>query len=120
MIRGFYLPTLDWIFLLLLIGKLLRAKLKPVQVLFLPASIIAGLLGLLLGPNALGIIPFSDQLAEYPEVLIAIIFAALPLGATFDLSSIAGRVGALWSYSQAMYIMMWGRDCCSPCWSLSG
>jgi ESS family glutamate:Na+ symporter len=99
---------LGWIFLLLLVGKLLRAKLKPVQVLFLPASIIAGLLGLLLGVNGLGVIPFSDQISVYPAVLIAVIFAALPLGATFDLSSIAGRVGALWSYSQAMYIMMWG------------
>ncbi|CAN5553022.1 hypothetical protein BH24ACT22_BH24ACT22_20920 [soil metagenome] len=54
---------LGLIFLLLLAGKLLRAKVKPVQVLFLPASIIAGLLALLLGPNGVGIIPFSDQIA---------------------------------------------------------
>ncbi|CAN5719646.1 hypothetical protein BH24ACT22_BH24ACT22_19290 [soil metagenome] len=40
--------------------------------------------------------------------MIAVIFASLPLGQSFDLSSIAGRVGALFSYSLAMYVMMWG------------
>ena len=99
---------LGLIFLLLTLGKLLRAKVKPVQVLFLPASIIAGLLALLFGPNGFGIIPFSDQISTYPSILIAVIFASLPLGQTFDLSSIAGRVGALFSYSLAMYVMMWG------------
>lgn len=99
---------LGLIFLLLLIGKAIRAKVKPAQVLFLPASIIAGILGLLLGPNGFGIIPLSDQIGTYPAILIAIIFASLPLGQTFNLQAIAGRVGALWSYSQAMYIMMWG------------
>lgn len=99
---------LGLIFLLLLIGKAIRAKVKPAQMLFLPASIIAGILGLLLGPNGFGIIPLSDQIGTYPAILIAIIFASLPLGQTFNLQAIAGRVGALWSYSQAMYIMMWG------------
>ena len=99
---------LGLIFLLLLIGKAIRAKVKPAQVLFLPSSIIAGILGLLLGPNGFGIIPLSNQIDVYPAILIAIIFASLPLGQTFNLQAIAGRVGALWSYSQAMYIMMWG------------
>ena len=94
--------------LLLLFGQLLRTKVKIVQASFLPASIIAGVIGLILGPNVLALIPFSEQIAAYPEVLIAAIFAALPLGQRFNVGSIAGRVGTMWAYSQAMMIFMWG------------
>ena len=48
--------------LLLLVGTIIRAKVKFIQQMFLPASIIAGLLALLFGPNGLGILPFSDQM----------------------------------------------------------
>lgn len=102
------LTDLGFISVLLLAGKLIRAKVKPVQRLFIPASIMAGLLGLALGPNGAGIIPFSDQIAVYAEILIAVIFAAIPLGQVFDLRGIAGRAGALWSYSMAMYLLQWG------------
>ncbi|MCT1708614.1 hypothetical protein [Dermabacter hominis] len=47
---------LGWMGLLILIGVLLRAWVKPIQSLFLPAGLIAGLLGLILGPNVLNII----------------------------------------------------------------
>src|SRR5699024_4675235 len=61
---------LGFIAILLVIGTVLRAKVNFVQRLFLPASIIAGLLGLALGPNGFGLIPFSDQIAVYPGILI--------------------------------------------------
>lgn len=102
------LVDLGFISLLLLIGTLVRAKVGLWQVLLVPASITAGLLGLLLGPNAAGLIPFSDQIAEYPTVLIAVIFAAIPLAQGFELRGIAQRAGALWSYSLAMYLLQWG------------
>lgn len=38
----------------LLIGKIIRVKVGWVQTLFLPSSIVAGVLLLLLGPQALG------------------------------------------------------------------
>ena len=44
---------------LLLLGAFLRAKVKLFQKLFLPASVIGGFIGLLLGPMAWGITPFS-------------------------------------------------------------
>ena len=65
--------------LLLLVGQVLRAKVKIVQKLFIPPSLIAGLLGLALGPNGLGWLPFSGELGTYASILIAIVFAALPL-----------------------------------------
>ncbi|MEG0440313.1 MAG: sodium:glutamate symporter, partial [Solibacillus sp.] len=51
---------------LLLVGTILRAKIKWIQALFLPASIIAGFIGLALGPSGADILPFSDQIASYP------------------------------------------------------
>ena len=68
----------------------LRAKIVLFQKLFLPASIIAGFIGLFLGPYLLGsvvefeIIPQSmlNTWASLPGVLINIVFACLFLGFT--------------------------------------
>jgi hypothetical protein len=64
---------------LLLVGALVRRWVGVAQRLMLPASVIAGFLGLLLGPKVLGVLPFSDQLGTYASVLIAMIFACLAL-----------------------------------------
>ncbi|MGW9019452.1 sodium/glutamate symporter [Priestia megaterium] len=94
---------------LLLIGTFLRAKVKIVQSLFLPASMIAGFIGLGLGPSGLNILPFSDQIISYPGLLIAVIFAALPIGAEkVDTKKIMGRVRDMWSYSMLLTVLMWG------------
>lgn len=100
---------LGFIAILLVIGTVLRAKVNFVQRLFLPASIIAGLLGLALGPNGFGLIPFSDQIAVYPGILIAIVFGSIPLTtAKFNWQDIKNRVGSMWAYSQNSMIVMWG------------
>jgi glutamate:Na+ symporter, ESS family len=84
--------------LLLFVGKLIRIAWRPVQVIFLPASIIAGFIGLLLGPDVLGAVVeatagedawlsggmFPEEAlevwAELPELLISVVFATLFLG----------------------------------------
>lgn len=95
--------------LLLLAGTIIRAKVGFIQRLFLPASIIAGLLALLLGPNGLDILPFSDQIETYPSILIAVIFGTLPLlSPRIDWIAIKTRVGSMWAYSQLAMVLMWG------------
>lgn len=42
------------------VGVLLRAIMKSLQSLLIPASFIAGFLGLALGPNGFGLLPFSE------------------------------------------------------------
>jgi ESS family glutamate:Na+ symporter len=77
-----------WLSLLLLVGKLLRTKVVLFQKLFLPASIIGGFIGLLLGPyvvgKALGVDIIPDQTlaswAVLPGILINVVFACLFLG----------------------------------------
>lgn len=63
----------------ILIGQLLRAKVPLLQKLFLPASLIAGFLGLLFGPNGLNVIPLSESISGYSSALIMFIFASIGL-----------------------------------------
>lgn len=93
---------------LLLIGKLIRAKVKLIQRLFIPPSMIAGVLGLAFGPNGLGWLPMSSSISVYPAVLIAMVFGALPLSApSFKMKEVAGRVGPMWAYSQFGMLFQW-------------
>ena len=95
--------------LLLLAGTIIRAKVRFVQRMFLPASIIAGILGLALGPNGFGLLPFSGQIDVYPAILIAVIFGTLPLlSPKIDWNAIKTRVGSMWSFSQLAMVLMWG------------
>lgn len=67
---------------LLLVGTVLRSKVRLFQNLYIPASLIAGFLGLLLGKQFLNVLPFSDAMSEYPGILIALVFGSLFLGTT--------------------------------------
>ncbi|MFD1334713.1 sodium/glutamate symporter [Oceanobacillus iheyensis] len=94
---------------LLLVGTILRAKVRWIQSLFLPASMIAGFLGLALGPSGVGLLPFSEQFSVYPSLLIAVIFAAIPIGAAkVRLSEVFHRVRNMFSYSLILTLSMWG------------
>lgn len=62
---------------LILIGQLLRAKVSFFQRFFIPSSMIAGFLGLLLGGQGLNILPFSESIGSYAGVLIIIIFTVV-------------------------------------------
>jgi len=74
----------------LIIGMILRAKLKFLQKIFLPASVIGGFIGLILGPIVLGnhaILPLPKEwintYALLPGILIVPVVAAVPLGMKF-------------------------------------
>ncbi|MBO7561434.1 MAG: sodium:glutamate symporter [Bacteroidales bacterium] len=106
-----------WVFLvdlgllsgLLLIGKLIRVKVKVVQQLFIPPSLLAGLLGLALGPNGLGWLPFSGNLSSYAAVLIALVFATLPFSSQkTSVKEVVTRVGPMWVYAQLGMLLQWG------------
>ena len=85
---------------LLLVGTFLRAKVKVFQKLYLPACVIGGFLGLILGPNVLGILPISDEMmgvtSNLPGILFTPIIAALPIcGAAISFKSIKQQKGVL-------------------------
>ncbi|MGV0352869.1 sodium/glutamate symporter [uncultured Corynebacterium sp.] len=97
-----------WISLLMVIGNVLRHKVKFIfQDLLLPAPITAGLLGLLLGPEVLGWINFSDALGDYTSLLIAVVFASIAYSMEVGGSM---RKGArnMWGFSTMMFTGQWG------------
>ena len=66
--------------ILLFVAQLIRSKVKIVQNLYLPSALVAGFMGLMLGDQFLGIIPFSSKLSSYPYMLIVVLFASLFIG----------------------------------------
>ena len=75
----------------LLIGAFLRAKVPLFRRWLLPASVIGGVIGLLLGPPIWGSrapLPFPDEWMALwealPVVLIVPVFSAAPLGSSMD------------------------------------
>src|SRR5690625_6610724 len=89
--------------LLLIIGAGLRAVIRPIQTLMIPASVRAGILGLILGPEVLGWLPFSDQLSTYSSVLIAVVFAAVAMTDDFDIRKLNRNVGGFAAHGVLMY-----------------
>lgn len=65
---------------LLLVAKALRSKIRWFQNHYIPASVIAGFIGLLLGHQFAGIFQWSSQASSYPYLLICIMFAGIFLG----------------------------------------
>ena len=61
-----FLTDFCFMSLLLVIAQFMRAKIKFLQMFYIPASLVAGILGLLLGPQFLDLIPWSGQIAPTP------------------------------------------------------
>ncbi|MCD8509685.1 MAG: sodium:glutamate symporter [Bacillus sp. (in: Bacteria)] len=110
---------------LLLIGKWIRVKSKILQKIFLPSSVIAGFIALLLGPEALGRILgelgmqpdflshgiFTENIinvwSEFPGLLISVIFATLFIGKKIpNIKKIWNIAGPQISYGQTV---AWGQ-----------
>ena len=102
------LTDLGIISALLLVGKFIRVKVKLIQKLFIPPSLLAGVLGLAFGPNGLGWLPLSGSMGTYAAVLIALVFGALPLSSPkFTVKEVAGRVGPMWVFAQLGMLLQW-------------
>ena len=72
-------------------GFYIRIKVKFFQQLYIPVAVIAGMIGLILGPNVLGrvspiFLPFSQQSSGYANILLVVVFTTLCVGAYFTTS----------------------------------
>ncbi|WP_221891901.1 sodium/glutamate symporter [Corynebacterium anserum] len=92
---------------LLVVGTFMRRHFAWFRNLLIPAPITAGLLGLLFGPEVLGIMPFSAALGDYSTLLIAVVFAAMPYSMSFASRDIS-KAKNMWSYSASMFLGQWG------------
>ena len=91
---------------LLLIGKLMRTQIKLVQKLFIPPSLLAGFIGLILGPYGFDLVPLSNQTGTYAGILIAFIFGALPLTSQ-KAQGKTKEIASMWAYSQGGLLLQW-------------
>lgn len=68
--------------LLLLVATLIRLKVSFLRKAFIPASLLAGLIGLMLGPYALKVIPadMMSNIGALPTPMITIVFSCMLLG----------------------------------------
>ena len=66
--------------LLLIIAQFLRSRIKFLQMFYIPASVLAGLMGLVLGPQFLNVIPWSGKIGSYAYMLVCVLFGGLFLG----------------------------------------
>jgi len=92
--------------LLLLAGKWMRVKIKWVQKLFIPPSLLAGFIGLALGPYGFNILPISNQTGTYAGILIAFIFGSLPLTSKKATGNNT-EISTMWAYSQTGMLLQW-------------
>ena len=93
---------------LLVIATLLRLKIPFLRKAFIPASLLAGLIGLVLGPHVLQVIPadMMSSIGNLPTHMITIVFACMLLGNKKQentskemLHDVLSGLGWLWSNS---------------------
>lgn len=66
------------------LGWVVREKVPVLQKIFMPSSVIGGILLLLCGPQVLQLVPVSDIMGKYPNFLIIIILTCLVFGSKLD------------------------------------
>ena len=66
--------------LLLFVAQFMRARIKLIQKLLIPSSLLAGFLGLILGPQVLNVLPFSGSISSYAYMLVVVLFSSLFIG----------------------------------------
>jgi ESS family glutamate:Na+ symporter len=115
--------------LLLVLATIIRLKVPLLRKAFIPASLLAGIIGLILGPHVLKIIPpeITASLGALPGQMIVIVFACMLLGiqktndgATLTHNAISGlawlwmtsflQVGVVCLLCAFIFIPMFGVD----------
>ncbi|MCI8511478.1 MAG: hypothetical protein HFE83_05705 [Lachnospiraceae bacterium] len=75
--------------LLLMAGFVVREICPPLQKLFLPASIIGGVVGLILGQQVLGVAEMPESFSAFSSQAMKIIMTCVPLGVTVSAKRLA-------------------------------
>jgi hypothetical protein len=65
--------------ILLIIGAVIRSKISIFQRYVIPASVVGGVIGLILGQHVMGLIPISNLYPQFAIVGIDVVFAGLRL-----------------------------------------
>lgn len=96
----------------ILIGQFLRAKVKFFQNFFMPAGLIAGLIGLALGPSGANLVVFSSKMSSYAGLLIIFAFVGMGLkgfevGGFSKMKENMTRLGGFLCFREIGYILQY-------------
>ena len=91
---------------LIMVGKYIRVKFPLVQRFLIPPAVLAGVIGLVLGPEVLGWLPLSGSLGTYAGILIAFVFSTIPFTSSSGSKEFA-KVRRMWGYSQGGMLLQW-------------
>jgi ESS family glutamate:Na+ symporter len=103
--------------LLLVAAHLFRSRLRILQELYLPASVLAGLIGLVGSQQVLGFLPFhtdvagAETIGSYPRLLVVVLFATLFMGyrpKNTGLRTMLPNVGDTFFYNLASELGQYG------------
>lgn len=72
----------------LIVGLGIRELVKPLKKIYLPASVIGGVILLILGPQCIGIMEVPASFSSFSSVLIDLIMCALVFGITFSFEKV--------------------------------
>lgn len=77
-----FLQSVIVLIIVLVISRFIKRGSGVLQRLFIPSALVAGLIGLLMGPQIFGTIPqeITGYWADWPKYLITVVFAGLFLG----------------------------------------
>lgn len=103
---------LSYLSFLLILGVIIKSKFKIFQELFIPASIIGGGVGLLIGPEVAGRIfhlsspiAWSKDISSLPSLLIIPVIASVPLGMNLKLKDNKGEVKTILTTAFILFIV---------------
>lgn len=72
------------LFSFLLLGFIVREVVKPLQWIYIPASIVGGVIALILGPQVLGLVEIPKSFGQMAGVMIMLVLTASVLGIEMD------------------------------------
>ncbi len=106
--------------ILIFLAHLIRSKVKFIQNLYIPSSLLAGFIGLALGPYGVKVLTFSSKAGGYSSAFMVIVFSAIAYGSfslvknkknTENLKSFKGetlkRILALYIYRSIVSIVVY-------------
>lgn len=70
--------------ILIFLGHIIRSKIKFIQNLYIPSSLLAGFIGLALGPYGIKVLNLSPKASGYSSAFMVIVFSGIAYG-TFSL-----------------------------------
>ena len=98
------------LFAFLLAGFVIREIVKPLQRFYIPASIVGGVLALILGPQVLNLVPIPESFGDMASVMITLVLTCSVIGVDMDKS----KASAYFTHLCIM-VSIYGMQMCLGC-----